>query len=196
MASAGEDIGGVRMRMLDREEMTPAQRDLDSEFDSSSLNKGKGPIRLMLRSPEAAKHILGLGAALRKQSVIPPRLVELLVLVHARLWGDQYEWMLHCDRGADHGLSPSTIAALRNGKTPEDLSGEEQVVVAFTIELETRHKLTNATYTAALECFGEMGVAELVFWIGQYCTISLILAAAPEQGVVQDLPKCSNPFAE
>jgi 4-carboxymuconolactone decarboxylase len=183
------------MPMLEREAMTPAQRNLASNFDSSSLNKGKGPIRLMLRSPEAARHILGLGAALRTESVIPPRLSELLVLVHARLWDDQYEWMLHARRGVDVGLSPETVSALQEGKVPQGLLRDEQVVLAFTIELETQHRLSDATYTAALELFGEQGVAELAFWIAQYCTVSMILAVAPEPGIVQSLSKCSNPFA-
>ena len=52
-----------------------------------------------------------------------------LVLVHARIWDDQYEWMLHARRGADLGLATSTISALQEGRVPKGLSDEEQAVV-------------------------------------------------------------------
>ena len=38
-------------------------------------------------------------------------------------------------------------------------------------------QLPEATYRAALAAFGEHGLAELVYLIGSYCTISVLLNA-------------------
>jgi len=186
--------GAPRFPVLAPETMTPRQRQMAEEFLGFSLNGLRGPFNIMLRSPEAAAAFQALGRYLRFQTGIDDRLIELAVLVHARLWSDQYEWKLHAPRAADKGLSQATIADLRIGRTPTSLDEREETIFRFALELERDHKVCEETFRMAIERFGERGVADLTFLLGQYSTISMLLATAEEDYDLDHLPACEQPF--
>lgn len=185
-----------RFPALTRDTMTARQRELAEKFLGFSLNGMQGPFIMMLRSPEAADRFQSLGGYLRFETGIDDCLIELAVLVHARLWNDQYEWMLHAPRAHKAGLAEATIEALRLGTTPRDLSPEEHALFCYVLELERDHKARETTFRAALEHFGERKVTDLTFLLGQYATISMLLAVSEEGRDIHELPACERPFAD
>jgi len=183
-----------RFPALTEDTMTDAQREMVADIKGFSLNGLRGPYNMMLRSPEAAKRFQHLGKYIRFETGIDERLIELAVLIHARVWSDQYEWYLHAPRALEAGLSEDKVEALRLGQVPEGMSEDESVIFAYVLELEVTHKVSDDTFARALSLLGEQVVTDLVFMMGQYTTISMILAVLGEGRDLDLLPPCEHPF--
>ena len=54
-----------------------------------------GPFNVWLRSPGIGNIVQSLGAEIRFRSSLPSKLNELAILVTARHWTSQYEWLAH-----------------------------------------------------------------------------------------------------
>lgn len=185
-----------RFSILSDTEMDDRQREMVIGFKNFSLNGMRGPFNMMLRSPEAAEKFQALGKYLRFNTGIDKRLVELLVLIHARIWNDQYEWELHAPRAMTAGLGKEIIEAIRQGSIPEKLSADEKAVFCYVLELEIKRKVTDATFVNASNQLGEKAITDIVFMIGQYTTISMALVVLEEVADEDLLPPCSEPFAD
>ena len=74
-------------------------------------------------------------------------------------------------------LSPAIIAALEADRRPGDMSPDETLVFEFFEELQATHDVSDATFAAAVERFGEQGVIDMVGLIGYYGTLALIMDA-------------------
>lgn len=187
---------GRRFAPLAREAMNERQIEIAEQFLGFSLNGMRGAFIMMLRSPEAAVRFQELGHYLRFDTGIDDRLIELAVLVHARLWHDQYEWQVHSKRAADCGVPPAAIEAIRLGQAPPGLQPDEQIIFNFTLELGRTRRVSDETFDAALGLLGPTGVTDFTFLLGHYGTISMLLTVSQEGQDLQGLPPCPNPFAD
>ena len=134
-----------------------------------------GPFNAWLRSPEIGTLLVALGGALRFRSTLPPRLVELAILVAAREWTAQYEWAAHARFAERAGVAPAVIEAIRRRQRPELPGADEAAVYAFVVELLRTHGVGDATYQEAVAHVGEPGVVELIALLGFYTTVSMAL---------------------
>ena len=174
-----------RFRLLPLEEMTPAQRSVAEAImtgpraavpGSSATGKTPGsPFNPWLRSPEAADNLQRLGSYLRFNSSIPARLNEFAILITAREWTSQYEWYAHHRLALAAGLNPAVAADLAEGKRPALMQEDETVVYDFCSELQREHRVSDATYKAVLDKFGERGVMDLIAVSGYYVLVSMTL---------------------
>ena len=80
-----------RMPPIPDEEMTEAQKEAVEEFRAARGEPG-GPWAVILRSPELFNRLRGVSDYLRFNSSLPPRLSELVILITAREWTQNYEW--------------------------------------------------------------------------------------------------------
>ena len=134
-----------------------------------------GPWIALLRSPELMTRTRGLSDYLRFESVVPGWLRELVILMTARQWGQSYEWNAHYSIAMEEGLSPDIARAIAEGRRPEGMVDEEEILYEFCMELQRNHSVSDATYERAVERFGEQGVVEVVSLMGYYTMISMIL---------------------
>ncbi|MEJ0024761.1 MAG: carboxymuconolactone decarboxylase family protein [Rhizomicrobium sp.] len=185
-----------RFAPLTPETMSDDQRRLAEAISAFSLNGIRGPFNMMLRSPEAAARFQAMGSYLRFHTGLDEHLVELAILVHARVWNDEYEWSLHAPRAAKAGLSPPVIDAIRLGNVPAALAPDEEIVFRYAAELELFRRVDEKTFRSAFDLLGERGVTDFVFMLGQYATISLILAVSGDGLAPNDLPPVDRPFAQ
>ena len=135
----------------------------------------RGPFNAMLYAPEMGDLLQQLGGKLRYEGVIPGPLRELAILVVGRHFEADYEWWAHAAVGSKEGLSDDTIDRVMNQQMPQDTA--EATVYRFVSDLQTKKRIDDATYKAALDLLGAEGVTELVFLAGYYATISHILNA-------------------
>src|SRR5947207_13682953 len=95
--------GGVafqdRMPPLAAERMTAAQRKAADELTAGPRKGVKGPFVPLLRSPELMDRLQKVGEYLRFQSPLEPRIGELVMLIIAREWTQQFEWGVHVTLG-------------------------------------------------------------------------------------------------
>ena len=168
-------LRGDRFKPLTYEEMTPAQRTLIDHLLSGPRGSVNGPFNVMLRSPELGDLQQAIGAYVRFKTSIPHKLNELAILMTGRHWNAQYEWYAHKRIALEAGLSPAIIADIAAGKRPANLQPDEQIVYDFTRELNETKAVSDATFRAAVEKFGERGVVDLVGTLGYYHLVSMLL---------------------
>jgi 4-carboxymuconolactone decarboxylase len=168
-------LRGDRFRPLAYSELTPEQKTLVDHLLSGERGTLNGPFNVMLRSPEMGDLAQKLGAYLRFHSSVPAKLNELAILVTARAFNVQYEWIAHHKYALQAGLSPAVIDAIAAGRRPTGMQPEEQIVYNFASELADTKQVSDATFRAAVDKFGERTVVDLVGLIGYYHFVSLLL---------------------
>jgi 4-carboxymuconolactone decarboxylase len=175
------------------------QRPVAEAILKFSLNGLGGPFNMLLRSPEVTGCILALGDFLRFRSAAPDHLAELAVLVHARIWADEYEWALHAGRALKAGISEATVEALRNGSRPSAMAEDERAVFDFCTAVVRRRALSDDVFVRAKAALGEKGLVDLTVALGQYAMISMVLRVSEAElpdGAAAALPPLQAPFSE
>src|SRR5207237_7160995 len=114
-----------------------------------------GPYNALLRSPLLADRMVKLLDYLRFNTSVPRRLNEFAILVQARLWTSQVEWVAHYPLAIKAGLSPSVADGLKEGRRPAGMQPDEAIVYDFCMELSTTHALSDAMFSRARAVFTE-----------------------------------------
>jgi 4-carboxymuconolactone decarboxylase len=157
---------------------TAAQRAAARELAATPRGGVIGPFVPALRSPEFMTRLQRLGEYLRYHSALGPRLTELVILLTARAWTQQFEWSLHAETARAAGLRAATIAAIAAGRKPARLEADEAVVYDFFNELESTRSVGDATYARARTALGEQGIVDLLGVAGYYATLAMLLNVA------------------
>jgi len=175
-----------RFKLIPLENLTPEQRVLAdairsgprAAMKSSAASKPGplgGPFNVWLRSPGMGNIIQQLGAEIRFRSSLPSKLNEMAILITARKWTSQYEWFAHHKVAMEAGLDPAIARDIAQGRRPAKMSGDEAIVYDFSRELHETQGVSDATYKAALDRFGERGVVDLIAVNGFYVLVSMCL---------------------
>src|SRR4249920_1977545 len=86
-----------------------------------------GPFNAWVTAPGIGGRLAELGAALRFQSSIERRLLEVAIITVGAHWKAEFEWWAHSRMALQYGVSPETVKAIAAGTTP-DLPDDERVV--------------------------------------------------------------------
>ena len=167
---------------------TEAQREHARRIIDGPRGALVSPFVPMLRSPELMGHAEAMGEYLRFRSAIGTRLSELAILVTARAWAQPVEWAIHAPIAARQGIAVQTIAAIAEGRRPESLAEDERAVYDFCTELHEQHAVSDATWSDALQLFGEQGVVDLIGLTGYYTFLSMLMNAARTPAPASDAP--------
>jgi 4-carboxymuconolactone decarboxylase len=127
-----------------------------------------GPVSVLLNSPEMAKRASHLSAYLRRESTLPAKIQELAMLTTARELDCQYIWNAHAASGRRAGLSDALVDAMRDKRNLPALAADEAAVVNLGREFFRTHRVSDATFQAALQQFGPQGLTELTTLMGYY----------------------------
>ena len=164
-----------RFKQLDPAEMTDAQRKAYEGIVSGPRGGARGPFNALLRSPDLADKVQRVGEYVRYNSSLPARLNELAIIIVARHWSAQYEWYAHRKLALAAGLDAQIADAVALGKRPAKMQDDEAAVYDFCTELHQTKSVSDATYKAALDKFGERGVMDLIGASGYYTMVSMVL---------------------
>jgi len=175
-ASAG------RLPQLSIEQLNAQQKALADEIlKVSSVGLG-GPYNALLRSPELGKRMFALLDYLRFNTSVPRRLNEFAILIQARLWTSQVEWLAHYPIALREGMSEAALADLKAGRRPAAMKADEAAVYDLCMEISTTHKVSDATYRRAAQVLTEQQLVDLLTLSGTYTTLAMLMNAF-EQGV-------------
>jgi 4-carboxymuconolactone decarboxylase len=167
-----------RMPPIAPEKMTEAQKKAADEFTAARGSALLGPFVPLLRSPEVLSRARAMGDYLRFKSALPPRLSEFVILITARQWTQQYEWDAHYALALKAGLKPAIAQALAEGRRPEGMAEDEQILYDFCIELHHGRSVSDATYQRAVAKFGEQGVIDAIGISGYYTLLAMVMNTA------------------
>ena len=166
-----------RFPKLTPEQMTPAQREVAAEIAAGPRGEVRGPFIALIHNAELARRIQSLGEHLRWKTKLPPKLVELAVLVTARRWTCQHEWFVHSELARKAGLDEKAISAIRDGREPA-LQGDDALVYAFCREAHATGRVSDAAFNGVVERFGRDGALDLLALNGYYSMMAMVLNSA------------------
>ena len=181
----------MRLPDLDLATLTPRQTELYERI-GGKRGQVRGPFLIWLRSPELCDKVEALGAFLRFDSVLPERIRELSILVTARFFDAQYSWAAHSEKAVKAGMSEASVEQLARGEVPEFAHPDEKAFYDFAMELLTTHFVSDATYQAAREAFGEQGLVDVIGAMGNFSMLAMCLNAFQ----VELRPEQKAPFAD
>src|SRR4051794_34807471 len=160
-----------RYREIGVAEMTPEQRQVHDEIIAGKRGRFGGPFQLLIRSPEACRHLSRLGEFLRWGSTLPPHVSELAICLTARHIRANYEWHAHAPLAIEAGVPAAALEAIRTGGTPHFAAKDQALTYRLVTELIDTKRLSDASFAEAIAVFGEGGIVELGTIIGYYTAI-------------------------
>jgi 4-carboxymuconolactone decarboxylase len=171
-----------RFAQLTLEQLDDAQRPLGEKIlKVSSVGLG-GPYNPLLRSPVLAQRMYDLLDYLRWHTSVPTKLNEFAILIQARLWRSQVEWLAHYPLALKAGLSDKVAIDLKANKRPDGMQPDEAVVYDFCMELAKNQAVSDDTFKRAQALLGDRGVVDLTAVSGTYVALAMMLSVA-EEGV-------------
>jgi 4-carboxymuconolactone decarboxylase len=176
LASPG--FGQDRMPPIPKEKLTDAQKKAMQEFAAARKAEVSGPFWPLLRSPEVMNRARAMGDYLRFASVLPPRLSEFAIIITARQWTQNYEWSVHAPLAEQAGLKPAIVSAVADGRRPDGMADDEDVLYTFCEELHRTQSISDATYARTVKAFGEQGVIDILGISGYYTMLAMVLNTA------------------
>jgi len=181
MLASGPALAQQRLRTIPPEQYTAEQKKAAEEFLAARKVPVFGPFEPMMHSPEVMSIARSTGDYLRYHSAIGNTLSELVILVTAREWSQDYEWFVHQPIALKAGISKDIADAIADGRRPAKMSADEEIVYDFTTELHKNKRVSDATFSAAEQRFGKKGVVDMVGISGYYTSLAMQLNTARYQ---------------
>ncbi|HEX2592407.1 MAG TPA: carboxymuconolactone decarboxylase family protein [Rhizomicrobium sp.] len=128
--------------------------------------------RTVVRYPELMKRWLPFVNHVLLKSALSLRQREILILRTGWLCRSEYEWAQHVRGGKRAGLSDADIACIMAG---DGLSGDEDLLLCAADELHRDNRIGASTWAALSQMFSEQQLMDIVFAVGQYTMVSMVL---------------------
>lgn len=163
-----------RLPELDEAKLSPEQRQI---YDEIKRIRGqvRGPFAVWLRNAELGEYTLKLQDMFASRVQMERRLVQLMILVSARLATAQFAWFVHVPHALKLGISPDVVEAIRERRTPTFTREDERLVYDITTELNITRTLSEPTFDRGMALFGERRMVELVAAVGFYVMVAMTL---------------------
>ena len=165
-----------RLPDIDEGKLSSDQRRI---YDELKRARGhvRGPFAVWLRNAELCENTRKLQEMFASRVKLERRLLELMILVSARLATAHYAWFIHEPHALKFGIAPDIIQAIRERRTPEFTREDERLVYDIAVELNTTRSLSETNYQQGVAMFGEQVMVELVSAIGFYAMVAMTLNA-------------------
>ncbi len=176
-ASAQERLPTVAPAQYSDEQLEAA-----IEFQKERNGPGFGPFEPLMHSPTLMSRTRALGDYLRFKSAIGNTMSELAILITSRAWSQDYEWTYHRPIAIKAGIKPETIDAIAEGRQPQGLTDDEQMVYQFSTELHQNKSVSDATFARVEKRWGKKGVVDLTGINAYYTLLAMQLNVAKYPG--------------
>ena len=131
--------------------------------------------KTLAHHPRLLKRWMVFGNHVLFRSTLPPRERELVILRIGWLCEAEYEWGQHVLIGKQAGLTDEEIARIKLGADAEGWSEFDATLLRAVDELHNDACISDATWQALSIRFNTQQLIDLVFAIGQYNLVSMVL---------------------
>ena len=145
----------------------------------------KGPRRqvgelmlLWLHSPVLADLVQKVGAYFRAGTSLPQRIMEMIVLLVARHWNCEYEWVAHEPLARTKGLKQEIIEAIRRGTVPAFTDPAEKAAFDFTMSMLKTQQVPDQILSEVQATLGKNGFIDMSILIGHYIHGAIVCKGA------------------
>jgi 4-carboxymuconolactone decarboxylase len=167
-----------RLPTIPPDQYTAEQKKAAEEFLAARKTPVFGPFQPMMHSPEVMSMARSMGDYLRYHSAIGNTLSELVILITAREWSQDYEWHVHYPIALKAGIAKEIADAIGDGRRPAGMSPDEEIVYDFTVELQKNKRVSDPTFGRAEQRFGKKGIVDMAGISGYYTFLAMQLNTA------------------
>jgi len=185
----GVALAADRLPTIPPEKYTDEQQKAAAEFLDARKVPVFGPFEPLMYSPQVMSQMRSTGDYLRYHSAIGNTLSELVILITAREWTQDYEWYVHYPIALKAGIKPEIASAIADGRRPAGMSEDEEIVYDFCTELHKNKRVSDHTFERADHRFGKKGVVDLTGINAYYASLAMQMNVAQ-----YPLPKGAQPL--
>ena len=177
----------MRLPLLSPSSLSREQKDLydditevvDAHFGSFTIKRKDGalmgPFNAMLHFPEFGRAAWAMNKTMYDHTTLPKSVLQVAVLVTGTRLGARYQIYGHEHLALDAGVPAAKIATIVAGERPVDLTREEAVAYDIAAALNRGTPLPTTIYQAGVEAFGKRGMAEIIYLVGCFHLVAIIL---------------------
>jgi 4-carboxymuconolactone decarboxylase len=163
-----------RIKELTEADLTSEQRVVWDRIVSGPRGKVELTHNVWMRNPALSEHIQSLGAYLRFE-ILTDKQRELAILVTARSWNCELEWLLHKQQALAAGHAETDLAIIAGGGKPDFAEPDLSAIHDFVVELNAKQDIGGAAFENAKRALGEKGVVELIALTGFYVMTAMLI---------------------
>lgn len=168
-----------RVAFPDQGVMSEDQLRVRDEIAKGPRGGVRGPLRLLLHTPQIAQRVQALGETLRWGASLSKTVVEVAILLTARKIGADYVWHFHAALAArENLLGSAALEDLSQGRIPDELPENDRVIASFVLALLADDEIGDAQLSDVVRYVGEAGLIELLCLVGYYHIGGYIAAVA------------------
>jgi 4-carboxymuconolactone decarboxylase len=170
-----------RLTPISPDNYTEEQKTAAAEFMAARNVPVFGPFEPLMHSPQVMNQARAMGDYLRYKSSLGNTLSELVILITAREWTQDYEWYVHHPIALKAGIKQEITEAIADGRRPTGMSDDEEIVYNFSTELHRNKRVSDYTYERAQKRFGNKGIVDLTGINAYYTLLAMQMNVAQYQ---------------
>jgi alkylhydroperoxidase family enzyme len=163
----------ARIQPVLESEWTPEQREALAPY--AARNQLYNIYTTLGRVPEALTAFVAWGRFVLARSSLPERERELLILRVGWNCRAGYEWSQHARIGRGAGLTAEELTGIKRGPDWEHWSEQDRLLLHAADELHRSQFMSDTTWNALAERWNERQRMDLVFVVGHYTQVCMIL---------------------
>jgi len=167
-----------RLPTIPPAQYTPDQAQAAADFEVARKGPVFGPFEPLMHSPQVMTLSRSMGDYLRYKSAIGNTMSELVILITAREWTQDFEWWFHYPLALKAGISKEVADAIADGRRPVNMSADEDMVYNYATELMKNKRVSDSTFQRVKDRFGTKGVVDLTGIAGYYTLLAMQLNSA------------------
>jgi 4-carboxymuconolactone decarboxylase len=161
--------------------ITPLPESQWTEEQQKILNTRKIDGRILnlyptlVRNPKMIERFLTFAGYILRESTLPPREREILILRIGWLCRAEYEFGQHTRVGKAAGLTDEEIIRITKGPNAPGWTPFDATLLRAADELHADSFITDATWETLADHYDEKQLLDLVMTVGQYNLVSMVL---------------------
>jgi 4-carboxymuconolactone decarboxylase len=191
MTTAIAQTAAPRLPTIAPSTYTDEQKKAAADFEASRKVPVFGPFEPLMHSPQVMSQARAMGDYLRYNSALGNVLSELVILVTAREWSQDYEWHVHAPIALKAGIRTDIVEAIADGRRPTGMSDDEEMVYDFSVELHRNKRVSDKTFARVDKRFGKKGIVDLT-GINAYYTLLAMQMNVAEYEIPKDGKKLAR----
>lgn len=167
-------LAASRIAPLEADQMDADQVEILVPMTSNG-RRALNIFRTLVRAPKAAKAFLAWGNyVLSRRNDLPARDREIVILRTGFLCKSGYEWTQHVAIALREGVTADEIPRIKLG-ADAGWSAADAALLRASDELHTDQFVSTATWAALKTHFSDKQCMDVVFTVGQYTQVSMML---------------------
>ena len=168
----------LRINPVQPNEMNDLQRQIVQDIANGPRRQVGDLMLLWLHSPVLADLVQKVGAFFRAGTSLPQPSMEMIVLMVARHWNCEYEWVAHEPLARAKGLPPAIIEAIRHRGEVDIADLSTKAAYDYTKSMLETQQVSDEIFDQVTATIGKNGFIDMSILIGHYIHGAIVVNGA------------------